>query len=138
MRKVPQRKIKSRLRQLFWMISLFFLTLILCGGLFTYMLFSSFHIISPLTRLGMPMSQQQVVAQVQSACSKLHMSCQQIVTLPDGSLEMIVDTTTVFLSPQKSIEKQLASLQQVASQLTIKGKVLKKVDFRFDNVIVSF
>src|SRR5512146_272596 len=85
MHNVPQRKIKSRLRLLFWMIGLFFLTLLLCGGLFAYMLFSTFHIISPLTRLGLSTSPQQDIASVQAACTKLHMSCQQIVTLPDGS-----------------------------------------------------
>ncbi|HSD99030.1 MAG TPA: hypothetical protein VLB73_05075 [Patescibacteria group bacterium] len=121
------------------MTGIFFLTFFACIGVFIVFTLSHRELISPLTRIGIVVGKEISVAQVQAACNKTNLRCTNAVELPDGSIEVTVgDTTTVFLSPQKNIEKQLASLQQVASQLTIKGKTLKKVDFRFDQIIVSF
>lgn len=121
------------------MSGIFFLTIAACVCFSLYFLLSGFHIISPLTTLGLSLDSQQLLAKVQASCSKENISCKNVVIMPDGSIELTLgDVTTVFLSPRKDLEKQLASLQQVASQLTIKGKTLKRVDFRFDNIVVSF
>jgi len=139
MRIVPQRKVKSSLRVLLLMTGIFFLTILVCVGFSLYFLLSGFRIISPLTTLGLSLDSQQMTAKVEASCSKEKLSCQNIIIMPDGSIELTInDVTIVFLSPRKDIGKQLASLQQVASQLTIKGKTLKRIDFRFDNIVVSF
>jgi hypothetical protein len=44
----------------------------------------------------------------------------------------------IILSSKKDIGSQLASLQLILSRLTIEGKILKKLDFRYDNPVISF
>lgn len=44
----------------------------------------------------------------------------------------------VILSSKKDIGSQITSLQLILSRLTIEGKKLKTLDFRFDNPVVSF
>lgn len=139
MRITIHRKIKNKLYLLTIMVGIFLFTLLLCLAFSFYFLLSGFHIVSPLTALGLSLDSQQLSGRVKEDCSRIKLTCQNIVILPDQSIGLTInDTTDVFLSSRKDIEKQLASLQQVASQLTIKGKTLKKVDFRFDNIVVSF
>ena len=52
------------------------------------------------------------------------------ITLSDGG--------EVILSSKKDIGSQISSLQLILSRLTIEGKRLKILDFRFDNPVVSF
>lgn len=47
------------------------------------------------------------------------------------------DSETIF-SSSKPIEDQVSSLQRIESRLTIEGKAFKKIDFRFDNPVISF
>src|SRR5690242_13121643 len=110
MRIIPQRKIKNRLRVLIIMVGIFFLTLLLCIGASMYFLFSGFRIVSPLATLGLSLDSQQLTVRVESVCSKVKLSCKNIVILPDGSIGLTInDTTSVLLSAHKNIEKQLAS-----------------------------
>ena len=44
----------------------------------------------------------------------------------------------VILSSKKDIRSQISSLQLILSRLTIEGKKLKILDFRYDNPVVSF
>jgi len=48
------------------------------------------------------------------------------------------DGGQVILSSKKDILLQISSLQLILSRLTIEGKKLKTLDFRFDNPVVSF
>jgi len=48
------------------------------------------------------------------------------------------DGGELILSSKKDLENQLSSLQLILSRLTIEGKKLKKLDFRYDNPVVSF
>ncbi len=90
-------------------------------------------------RLSGVVNSDNAIATVKNMCKDTHLSCVTVVALPDGSLQITLDSGAVaILSTQKDLKKQLASLQQVASQLTIKGKQLKRVDFRFAQVVVSF
>jgi hypothetical protein len=57
----------------------------------------------------------------------------------DGSfIVKFNDGGEVILSSKKDIGSQLSSLQLILSSLTIEGKKLKVLDFRFDNPVVSF
>ena len=57
----------------------------------------------------------------------------------DGSFAVTLqDGGEVILSSKKDIGSQLTSLQLVLSRLTIEGKKLKRLDFRFDNPVVEF
>lgn len=53
-----------------------------------------------------------------------------MITLSDGG--------SVVLSSRKDILTQLRSLQIILSRLTIEGKKLKSLDFRFDKPVLSF
>lgn len=55
------------------------------------------------------------------------------------SLEVeLKDGGKIIFSTKKDIEKQVASLQLMLSRLTIEGKRLKILDFRYSNPVVSF
>jgi hypothetical protein len=44
----------------------------------------------------------------------------------------------IIFANQKSIEQQLASLQLIERQLTIEGRRFHRIDFRFDNPVITF
>lgn len=44
----------------------------------------------------------------------------------------------VIIDPNKDIDEQLSSLQLVLKQLKIEGKVLKRLDFRYQKPIITF
>lgn len=44
----------------------------------------------------------------------------------------------VIFSTKKNLDSQVASLQLMLARLTIEGKKLKTLDFRFDNPVVTF
>ncbi len=48
------------------------------------------------------------------------------------------DGATAILSPKKNLEQQVRSLQIVLSRLTIEGKRLRSLDFRFDKPVIAF
>ena len=50
----------------------------------------------------------------------------------------LANGVTVFISPKKDLEFQVASLQQILKQLTIEGKEVKSIDFRFDKPVIAF
>ncbi len=57
----------------------------------------------------------------------------------DGSVMVNRDPEgEIIFSPKKEISDQITSLQLVLSRLTIEGKKLKTLDFRFANPVVSF
>jgi len=53
-----------------------------------------------------------------------------IVTLSDGA--------QVFISSGKDLNAQINSLQLMLSRLTIEGKRIKSLDFRFDKPVIKF
>jgi len=57
----------------------------------------------------------------------------------DGSIMVDRDPEgQIIFSSKKEISDQITSLQLVLSRLTIEGKKLKTLDFRFANPVVSF
>ena len=57
----------------------------------------------------------------------------------EESIEVeLKDGGKVIFSSKKDLKKQITSLQLVLSRLTIEGKKLKILDFRYDNPVVSF
>lgn len=50
----------------------------------------------------------------------------------------IPNSGQVKFSSQKDIEGQISSLQRILRELTIEGRPFKKIDFRFDEPIISF
>jgi len=52
------------------------------------------------------------------------------VAIPDGG--------QIFISSKKDLISQISSLQLVLNRLTIEGKRIKTLDFRFDKPIIKF
>ncbi len=133
-RKLKKEKSKIRLKLLF--VLLLFLSLLVIAGEYLYLNFSFGRIsfISPIAK-----EQRSKLAIVENALDKKHILYTSANVNSDGSYTIrLKDGGEVILSSKIDIESQLASLQLILSRLTIEGKQLKKLDFRFDNPVVSF
>lgn len=61
------------------------------------------------------------------------------VSQESGFVRVILkDDSEVIFSSKKDIGTQVSSLQLTLGRLTIEGKKLKTLDFRFDNPVISF
>jgi len=61
------------------------------------------------------------------------------ITQEEGAVRVILkDDSEVIFSSKKDIGTQVSSLQLTLSRLTIDGKKLKIIDFRFSNPVISF
>ena len=120
-------------------VSLFLATICLCGIFFAFFIRSGFQLISPLTKNMPKISSDDMSATIKDLCQKDHISCRDISVIGSGSVQITLDNDAVaILSTKKDLKNQLTSLQQALSQLTIKGKQFKKLDFRFANTVVTF
>lgn len=83
-------------------------------------------------------SQDTTEEKVREFCSEKHLDC--TISRPDEVTIQISmkNNETVLLSTQKDLASQLSSLQLTMNQLTIEGKQFKKLDFRFDSVVITF
>ena len=137
--KIPERKVKARLTRLVVLLSLFLATLIVCAVIFAVWITSGFHVLSPLSALTQSVGSDAQLISIQQVCQEEKIPCGNVAVVDDKTVQLTLDNhAVVLLSLKKDVKKQLSSLQQVISQLTIKGKQFKKLDFRFENVIVSF
>jgi hypothetical protein len=61
------------------------------------------------------------------------------VTQEEGAVRVLLeDGAEVIFSSNKDIGVQVSSLQLTLSRITIEGKKLKSLDFRFENPVISF
>ena len=84
-----------------------------------YLLFESENVSEDLSKAGISFSS------VERSGDSLY-----IVTLSDGGQAII--------TPAKNIKNQISSLQLMLSRLTIEGKRVKVIDFRYDRPVVRF
>ena len=135
-RKRRLKKEKSRFRIKVIFISLLLLSLVIITSEYFYLNFSFGRstFISPIAK-----ENKSKLATLESAFDKKKIAYASANVGPDGSFFVqLKDGGEVILSSKKDIESQLASLQLILSRLTIEGKKLKNLDFRFDNPVVSF
>ena len=81
----------------------------------------------------------QDTAEVRKALKEKEIEFDDVKISSDGAY-MIKLTTgeDLILSPKKDLDKQLSSLQVIYSRLTMEGRGLKRLDFRYDKPIVVF
>ncbi len=134
--KVPQRRLKARLKTLFVMVLLFIATIAVCSVVFA-LVHTKTTLLSPIfVQTASPVN---AIALVKSVCQRDNIACLHITTRDATSLQITLDNgSVVYIATTKDIVSQLASLQQVISQLTIRGKQFKTLDFRFDHIIMTF
>jgi len=133
-RKLKKEKSKYRLKV--FVIVLFFLSIFIIGFelLLINFSFGKATYLSPIAK-----ESKSKLLPLESLLEKDKLFYDSIEIGSDGSFTVnLRDGGEVILSSKKDIGSQLTSLQLILSRLTIEGKKLKKLDFRFLNPVVSF
>ncbi|MCL5970733.1 MAG: hypothetical protein M1450_04515 [Patescibacteria group bacterium] len=133
-RQLKKEKSKSRIKLAF--ISLLFLLLALLLTEYLYLNFSFGRntYISPIAK-----EKKSKIITLEAELEKSNIPFKTVSASSDASLVVhLIDESVVILSSKKDIKSQISSLQLILSRLTIEGKKLKILDFRFDNPVVSF
>ncbi len=134
-----KRKIKAKLKILFFLFALFLTAFLACVLVFLLCNYSHSVIISPMRTVAVRGSTNGVlVAKVKAWCQQAHVSCVSIVSENDAIFIKLDHDQSVFLSTKKDLQQQLASLQVALSEFTIKGRQFKTLDFRFLQSIATF
>lgn len=122
-------------------LKLILITILFIGiisTLFAY-LYINFYIntygfISPLSQ-----NKETLLVKVEEELEKQNISFGKVSSNSDGSLSVkLKNESEIIFSSKKDVKSQITSLQLMLSRLTIEGKELKSLDFRFDNPVVSF
>ncbi|MEK7160063.1 MAG: hypothetical protein AAB702_01115 [Patescibacteria group bacterium] len=133
-RQLKKEKIKKRTKTAF--IVLFFLSIILIFIEYLYLNFSfgkTFYI-SPVSQ-----NKTSKTIALEKELEKSNILFKRVSVSSDRSLLIeLADGGIVIMSPKKDIKNQISSLQLVLSKLTIEGKKLKSLDFRFNNPVISY
>ena len=130
------KKDKSKNRVKFAIKILIFFVITFSAAVATYLYFSSGK-----TSYLNPVVQSNVSQNLalESQLKKNNIDFTNISMNRDGSTTVSLNGGgEVILSSKKDIGSQITSLQLILSRLTIEGKKLKTLDFRFDNPVVSF
>lgn len=133
-RKLKKEKTKQRLKLAFLMLVFLLMSLTFLVYLNTHFSFGRKTYLSPLAEgkliFSNSLEEQLNIANVKFKTISSNSDGSVTVTQEDGGL--------IILSSKKNILFQISSLQLILSRLTIEGKKLKSLDFRFDNPVVSF
>lgn len=132
-----RRKLKRKNKwELLKIIPYFFLILIILLSIYFVMSFVvSKKIISPLSQRHFSFEGENVSGNLSKAgisfsSVKRSSDSLYVITLSDGG--------QVIITPAKNIKNQISSLQLMLSRLTIEGKRVKLIDFRYDRPVVRF
>jgi len=130
-------KRRKNRKKVFFFKAVLVLFMIILLLLFVYILYLYFKkpvIISPLG--------EKTISKIQTITDSLiknHIPYTSIETASDSSyLVNLSDGGQVIISGAKDIGIQISSLQLILKRLTIEGKRIKKVDFRFEKPLLSF
>nr|MBI5456036.1 hypothetical protein [Candidatus Levybacteria bacterium] len=133
-RQLKKEKIKSRTKTAFIIIFFLSAALILIEYLFLNFSFGRTTYISPVSK-----NQTSNTIALEKELEKSNILFKTISNGSDGSLVVeLMDGSNIIFSQKKDIKNQISSLQLVLSRLTIEGKKLKSLDFRFNNPVVSY
>jgi hypothetical protein len=130
------KKEQSKYKYKVFFIAIFVIALFILTGEYLLLNFSfgSVNLISPIAK-----ENRSKLLTLQAVLDKKQIQYASFSLNSDGSYSVLLkDGSEIILSEKKDLNSQLASLQLILSRLTIEGKKLKKLDFRFDNPVVSF
>lgn len=125
----------------FYKIKIIFLTLLFISSVvigFSYLYinnyFTGYNYINPLS-----INRNSSQYLFKEKLEKSNLGFTKIVINKDDSISATLKSGgSVIFSSKKDLSSQITSLQLILSRLTIEGKKLKTLDFRFDNPVVSF
>lgn len=132
-RRLKKERSKYRIRTLF--ILLFFLLslILVVEYLSLNFSFGRTSFVSPIAKI-----KQSKVTFLENTLEKQKIAFFSVNLNSDSSFTVVLkEGGEVIFSSKKDLDNQLSSLQLILSRLTIEGKKLKKLDFRFDNPVVS-
>ncbi|OGH37967.1 MAG: hypothetical protein A3B44_03365 [Candidatus Levybacteria bacterium RIFCSPLOWO2_01_FULL_38_21] len=131
------RKIKRKGRSFFIKIALPILVLLILSALLLYFLptLSLFKkpIISPLAK-----NKSSQTPNLETLLKNAKVPFVSISQSADYYIVMLSDGGQIFISSKKDLTSQISSLQLIFNRLTIEGKRIKSLDFRFDKPIIKF
>jgi hypothetical protein len=131
-RLLKKEKYRVKVRLVFTVLAILLIALV--GLEYLYFNFTKINVISPLANI-----KTSKLTNLESQLTKQKISFTGAIASSDGSFIVnFADGGEVILSSKKDIGSQLSSLQLILSSLTIEGKRLKILDFRFDNPVVTF
>ena len=130
-----KRKVKEKSKFLFFRIIVPFIALfgLLCVLYFYFPKLIDNNLISPIARV----ASNSDKGTIEEALLKNGVSYFSVDIASDSSyLVTLQDGGKVIITSKKSIPSQISSLQLMLNRLTIEGKRIKIVDFRFDKPII--
>jgi hypothetical protein len=131
-RLLKKEKFKIKIKLVFAVLVVLLITAI--GLEFFYFNFVKVSIISPLAK-----SKLSKLTNLENELTQKKIPFANVIVGSNDSYTVnLLDGGEVILSSKKEIGSQLSSLQLMLSKLTIEGKKLKVLDFRFDNPVVTF
>jgi hypothetical protein len=133
-RKLKKDRLKYRFKILFIVLLFLSLAVVSLEYLSVNFSFGNAAYLSPIAK-----ESKSRLASVENALDKNKIIYNSVAVASDGSYAVqLRDGGEVILSSKKDLGSQLTSLQLILSRLTIEGKKLKGLDFRFGNPVVSF
>lgn len=133
-RRLKKEKSKSRIKLIFLVLIFLLAALIFIEYLYLNFSLGRTTYISPIAR-----DQESKIISLEKELEKSNVSFKTVTVSQDASMVvLLIDDGVVILSSKKDIKSQISSLQLILSRLTIEGRKLKTLDFRFDNPVVSF
>ncbi len=114
---------------------IYIIFLILLGvGIFLINFYKKPILLSPLGN-----SQKFDISAVEKKLHQHKVAYSKIEMTHDAFLQITLRSGgTVLLDKKKDIDSQISSLQRLISSLTIKGRNYKKIDFRFEKIVVEY
>ncbi len=79
-----------------------------------------------------------IAAHMEDLCVKYTIHCTNINIQNDTATVSLDPGEQVLFSLHRDVSKQFASLQLTIGHLTIEGKRFSRLDFRFDNPVITY
>ncbi len=139
-----KRRIRNTLPKIFFLFLIFVCT---SGILFLWFFWheaQKIPFITPITTAQRTASKKTIVGPDDTTVITELLKQNNLVStsvLPASNSGILVTLDSgeqIMFSQNKDLSQQIASLQLIRRQLTIEGKRLIRVDFRFDNPVISF
>lgn len=124
---------KQRLKKMLFVLSFVMLLLLTPSFLYIFYYYGGYYYINPLALNNSSKNR------LEDILKKNKIEFVNIVINPDKSesVDLKIGGQVIF-STNKDLDGQVASLQLMLSRLTIEGKKLKTLDFRYSSPVVTF
>lgn len=121
----------------YWVVFSFVLFILLVFLYYLKIIEKKNIFISPVSKQNQDL-QTELVNTINSILKEKHMAFTSVFPYEENSyLIKLVSGEEILLAGNKSLVEQVSSLQLILSRLTIEGKRVSRVDFRFDTPVLT-